>query len=73
MVQTGEPDDFLTMGAALGEAASRLDRRVVVLASGGMSHTFWPLQAAAQTRGVGTGSHHHPVRRGPPTRSGWSG
>ena len=44
VVQTGEADDFLTMGAALGEAVSRLDRRVVVLASGGMSHTFWPLK-----------------------------
>ena len=43
VVQTGEPDDFLTMGVAIGEAASRLDRRVVVLASGGMSHTFWRL------------------------------
>jgi aromatic ring-opening dioxygenase catalytic subunit (LigB family) len=31
------------MGEAIGEAVSRLDRRVVVLASGGMSHTFWPL------------------------------
>jgi aromatic ring-opening dioxygenase catalytic subunit (LigB family) len=31
------------MGEAIGEAAARLDRRVVVLASGGMSHTFWPL------------------------------
>lgn len=44
VVQTGEPDDFLTMGAAIGEAAGRLDRRVVVLASGGMSHTFWRLR-----------------------------
>ncbi len=44
VVQTGEPDDFLTMGEALGEAVGRLDRRVVVLASGGMSHTFWPLK-----------------------------
>ena len=44
VVQTGETDDFLTMGEALGEAISRLDRRVVVLASGGMSHTFWPLK-----------------------------
>lgn len=44
VVQTGEPDDFLTMGAAIGEAAKRLDRRVVVLASGGMSHTFWRLK-----------------------------
>lgn len=44
VVQTGETDDFMTMGEALGEAADRLDRRVVVLASGGMSHTFWPLK-----------------------------
>lgn len=44
VVQTGEPDDFLTMGEAIGEAVSRLDRRVVILASGGMSHTFWPLK-----------------------------
>ncbi|HEX6299525.1 MAG TPA: catechol 1,2-dioxygenase [Acidimicrobiia bacterium] len=43
VVQTGEPDDFLTMGRAIGEAAAELDRKVVVLASGGMSHTFWPL------------------------------
>ena len=44
VVQTGETDDFMTMGEAIGEAVSRLDRRVVVLASGGMSHTFWPLK-----------------------------
>lgn len=44
VVQTGQQDDFLTMGAAIGEAVERLDRRVVVLASGGMSHTFWPLK-----------------------------
>lgn len=44
VVQTGEMDDFMTMGAALGEAVSRLDRRAVVLASGGLSHTFWPLK-----------------------------
>jgi 3,4-dihydroxyphenylacetate 2,3-dioxygenase len=44
VVQTGETDDFLTMGEAIGEAVARLDRRAVVLASGGMSHTFWPLK-----------------------------
>ncbi len=44
VVQTGQQDDFLTMGAAIGEAVERLERRVVVLASGGMSHTFWPLK-----------------------------
>jgi 3,4-dihydroxyphenylacetate 2,3-dioxygenase len=43
VVQTGETDDFLTMGRAIAEAVAQLDRRVVVLASGGMSHTFWPL------------------------------
>ena len=48
VVQTGEADDFLTMGEAIGEAVSRLDRRVVVLASGGMSHTFWPLKQIAK-------------------------
>jgi 3,4-dihydroxyphenylacetate 2,3-dioxygenase len=44
VVQTGEMDDFMTMGEAIGEAVDRLDRRTVVLASGGMSHTFWPLK-----------------------------
>lgn len=44
VVQTGETDDFLTMGRAIGDAVTRLDRRAVVLASGGMSHTFWPLK-----------------------------
>lgn len=48
VVQTGEPTDFLTMGEAIGEAVGRLDRRVVVLASGGMSHTFWPLSQIAK-------------------------
>ena len=42
-VQTGEPSDFLAFGAALGEAIRRLPRRVVLLASGAMSHRFWPL------------------------------
>jgi aromatic ring-opening dioxygenase catalytic subunit (LigB family) len=36
------------MGEAIGEAVARLDRRVVVLASGGMSHTFWPLSEIAK-------------------------
>ncbi|MGF1616224.1 MAG: catechol 1,2-dioxygenase [Acidimicrobiia bacterium] len=44
LVQTGETDDFMTMGEAIREAVERLDRRAVVLASGGMSHTFWPLK-----------------------------
>jgi aromatic ring-opening dioxygenase catalytic subunit (LigB family) len=43
-VQTGETPDFLTLGEGIGEAVRRLDRRVVLMASGGLSHRFWPLQ-----------------------------
>jgi aromatic ring-opening dioxygenase catalytic subunit (LigB family) len=43
-VQTGQPADYLLFGAALGRAIEALDRRVVILASGGMSHRFWPLR-----------------------------
>ncbi len=42
--QTGQPEDFLALGRALGDAVSNLDRRVVLMASGGLSHRFWPLQ-----------------------------
>lgn len=42
--QTAELDDFLRFGAVLAEAVSSCDRRVVLLASGGMSHRFWPLR-----------------------------
>jgi 3,4-dihydroxyphenylacetate 2,3-dioxygenase len=48
VVQTGEDDDFLTLGKAIGEAAAASDRRVVVLASGGMSHTFHRLKQLTQ-------------------------
>ena len=42
--QTAEPDDFLLFGELLAQAVADLDRRVVVLASGGLSHRFWPLR-----------------------------
>lgn len=48
VVQSGETDDYMTMGEAIGEAVARLDRRAVVIASGGMSHTFWPLKQIAK-------------------------
>ncbi len=44
MIQTGETEDFLHLGESLGKAVASLDRRVVVLASGGMTHRFWPLR-----------------------------
>ena len=42
--QTAEAEDFLLYGQLLAEAVAGLDRRVVVLASGGLSHRFWPLR-----------------------------
>ena len=48
VAQTGEPPDFLRLGAALGEAIQKIDRRVVLMASGGMSHRFWPLRELEQ-------------------------
>lgn len=46
--QTAEVDDFLRFGEVLAEAVRRTDRRVVLLASGGMSHRFWPLRQLRQ-------------------------
>ena len=41
--QTGSPEDFLLFGELLADAIASIDRRVVILASGGLSHSFWPL------------------------------
>lgn len=46
--QTGTPDDWLLFGELLAEAVAQLDRRVLLLASGGLSHKFWPLQEFRQ-------------------------
>jgi len=43
-VQTGDTEDFLRVGRALGEAIAAVDRKVVLIASGALSHTFWPLR-----------------------------
>lgn len=42
--QTATPADWLLAGELLGEAVTALDRRVVLLGSGGLSHRFWPLR-----------------------------
>jgi len=42
--QTGETEDFLRVGRALGEAIAESGKKVLLLASGAMSHKFWPLQ-----------------------------
>lgn len=42
--QTADTEDNLRLGRALGEAIAATDRKVVLLASGALSHTFWPLR-----------------------------
>ncbi|MDI9349962.1 MAG: catechol 1,2-dioxygenase [Candidatus Symbiobacter sp.] len=48
--QTGESEDFLRVGRALRQAVkqTRLPRRIMLLASGAMSHKFWSLQQLRQ-------------------------
>jgi 3,4-dihydroxyphenylacetate 2,3-dioxygenase len=42
--QTGTPEDFIRAGRALGEAIRDSDRKVILLASGALSHTFHKLR-----------------------------
>jgi len=42
--QTGETEDFLRVGRALGAAITASGDRVLLIASGAMSHTFWSLR-----------------------------
>ena len=42
--QTADMEDNLRLGRALGDAIAESDRKVMLVASGAMSHTFWPLR-----------------------------
>jgi len=42
--QTADVEDNLRLGRAIKAAVEGLDRKVLVLASGALSHTFWPLR-----------------------------
>jgi aromatic ring-opening dioxygenase catalytic subunit (LigB family) len=42
--QTGDTEDFLRAGRSLAAAIASCDRRVLLIASGAMSHTFWSLR-----------------------------
>ncbi len=41
--QTAQDHNFLAVGKGVAAAVAESDRRVVLIASGGMSHKFWPL------------------------------
>jgi 3,4-dihydroxyphenylacetate 2,3-dioxygenase len=42
--QCGQTEDFLLLGELLGRAIAETDRRVVLLASGGLTHRFFPFR-----------------------------
>ncbi len=44
MCMTAQTDDYLTAGEGIGNAIVKSDRRVVLLASGSMSHSFYPMK-----------------------------
>jgi 3,4-dihydroxyphenylacetate 2,3-dioxygenase len=44
VAQTGELEDFLRAGRVIGDAVAETDRKVLVIASGALSHTFWKLR-----------------------------
>jgi 3,4-dihydroxyphenylacetate 2,3-dioxygenase len=46
--QCGQTDDFLLLGELIGKAVAATDRRVVLLASGGMTHRFFPFRELRQ-------------------------
>jgi aromatic ring-opening dioxygenase catalytic subunit (LigB family) len=61
--QTAEFDDMVIFGQVLAEAVRRSDRRVVVLASGALSHKFWPLRELRQHEGADTSHIRSPAHR----------
>lgn len=44
LAQTADAEDFLRAGRALGDAIAASDRKVLLIASGALSHTFWKLR-----------------------------
>src|SRR6478609_9781601 len=54
--QTADGEDSLRLGRALGEAIAESDRKVLLIASGALSHTFWPLR---QLRDHEAAGHEH--------------
>jgi aromatic ring-opening dioxygenase catalytic subunit (LigB family) len=62
--QTGETEDFLRAGRALGQAIAASDRRVLLIASGALSHTFWKLRQLRDHEAGGLEHIRSPQARG---------
>ncbi|MBT2542679.1 catechol 1,2-dioxygenase [Streptomyces sp. ISL-44] len=42
--QTADTEDYLRLGRAIADGIAATDRKVLFVASGALSHTFWPLR-----------------------------
>lgn len=58
--QTGESEDFLRVGRAIGQAIAESDRKVLLIASGALSHTFWKLRQLRDHEAAGAEHIHTP-------------
>ena len=71
--QTGDTEDFAPGWPGAGRGDRRGDRKVLLIASGALSHTFWPLRELRDARGQRSGAHLHRPRPARPTWSGSTG
>jgi 3,4-dihydroxyphenylacetate 2,3-dioxygenase len=56
VAQTGDMEDFLRAGRVLGDAIAATDRKVLLVASGALSHTFWKLRQLRDHESADLGS-----------------
>jgi 3,4-dihydroxyphenylacetate 2,3-dioxygenase len=63
MCQTGDDEDNLRLGRAVGEAIANSDRKVLLIASGALSHTFWPLRELRKHESADLNSIYTPEAR----------
>lgn len=63
VAQTGDTEDFLRAGRALGDAIAATDRKVLLIASGALSHTFWKLRQLRDHEAAGLEHIRTPAAR----------
>ncbi len=61
--QTAQTGDFLLLGELIGNAIEELDRRVVLLASGGLTHKFLPFRELRRRTSSSLENIHSPEAR----------
>lgn len=70
--QTGDTEDFARAGRAIGAAIAASHRRVLLIASGALSHTFWPLRELREHEASDPGHIRTPqAREADLQRIGW--